>query len=107
MIGEFNRKLTLLDRYVLDLTADRQRVFDRRIALALGVCWIPVSVAESGEPLSQGEVRIDFERDVLLPLVTSMLIVASAGIFFFTASRGLLQNESTILAAGALSEISS
>jgi uncharacterized protein YxjI len=37
VIGEFNRKLTLLDRYVLDLTADRQRVFDRRIALALGV----------------------------------------------------------------------
>jgi uncharacterized protein YxjI len=37
VIGEFNRKLTLLDRYVLDLTADTQRVFDRRIALALGV----------------------------------------------------------------------
>jgi uncharacterized protein YxjI len=37
VIGEFNRKLTLLDRYVLDLTADHQRVFDRRIALALGV----------------------------------------------------------------------
>ena len=37
VIGEFNRKLTLLDRYVLDLTADHQRTFDRRIALALGV----------------------------------------------------------------------
>jgi uncharacterized protein YxjI len=37
VIGEFNRKLTLLDRYVLDLSADRQRVFDRRLALALGV----------------------------------------------------------------------
>jgi uncharacterized protein YxjI len=37
VIGEFNRKLTLLDRYVLDLTADSQRTFDRRIALALGV----------------------------------------------------------------------
>ena len=37
VIGEFNRKLTLLDRYVLDLTADTRRVFDRRIALALGV----------------------------------------------------------------------
>jgi uncharacterized protein YxjI len=37
VIGEFNRKLTLLDRYVLDLTADRQRFFDRRVALALGV----------------------------------------------------------------------
>jgi len=37
VIGEFNRKLTLLDRYVLDLTADTQRTVDRRIALALGV----------------------------------------------------------------------
>jgi uncharacterized protein YxjI len=37
VIGEFIRKFTLLDRYVLDLTADRQRVLDRRIALALGV----------------------------------------------------------------------
>jgi uncharacterized protein YxjI len=37
VIGEFNRKLTLLDRYVLDLTSDRERTFDRRIALALGV----------------------------------------------------------------------
>jgi uncharacterized protein YxjI len=37
VIGEFNRKFTLLDRYVLDLTADRNRTLDRRIALALGV----------------------------------------------------------------------
>lgn len=37
VIGEFNRKLTLLDRYVLDLSADRQRALDRRIAVALGV----------------------------------------------------------------------
>jgi uncharacterized protein YxjI len=37
VIGEFNRKFTLLDRYVLDLTADHQRTLDRRIALALGV----------------------------------------------------------------------
>jgi len=37
VIGEFNRKFTLLDRYVLDLTADHNRTFDRRIALALGV----------------------------------------------------------------------
>lgn len=37
LIGEFNRKFTLLDRYVLDLTADRQRRIDRRIAVALGV----------------------------------------------------------------------
>lgn len=37
IIGEFNRKFTILDRYVLDLTADRARTLDRRIALALGV----------------------------------------------------------------------
>jgi uncharacterized protein YxjI len=37
VIGEFNRKFTLLDRYVLDMTADAGRSIDRRIALALGV----------------------------------------------------------------------
>ena len=37
IFGEFNRKFTLLDRYVLDLTADPSRAFDRRIAMALGV----------------------------------------------------------------------
>jgi hypothetical protein len=37
VLGEFNRKFTLLDRYVLDLTADADRVFDRRLALATGV----------------------------------------------------------------------
>lgn len=37
VIGEFNRKFTLFDQYVLDLTADRQRILDRRMALALGV----------------------------------------------------------------------
>ena len=37
MIGEFRRKMTILDRYALDLTADRARAFDRRIAVALGV----------------------------------------------------------------------
>jgi uncharacterized protein YxjI len=36
-LGEFNRKLTLLDRYVLDLTPDPQRTIDRRIAVAVGV----------------------------------------------------------------------
>lgn len=36
-LGEFKRKFTILDRYVLDLTADRARTLDRRIALALGV----------------------------------------------------------------------
>jgi uncharacterized protein YxjI len=37
VIGEFNRKFTILDRYVLDMTADPRRALDRRIALALGV----------------------------------------------------------------------
>jgi uncharacterized protein YxjI len=37
VIGEFNRKFTILDRYVLDLKADPQRQLDRRVALALGV----------------------------------------------------------------------
>jgi uncharacterized protein YxjI len=37
VIGEFRRKLTILDRYVLDLGADRARAFDRRVAVALGV----------------------------------------------------------------------
>ncbi len=37
VVGEFNRKFTLLDRYVLDLKADRARELDRRVALALGV----------------------------------------------------------------------
>lgn len=37
VIGEFKRKFTILDRYVLDLSGDPQRTMDRRIALALGV----------------------------------------------------------------------
>jgi uncharacterized protein YxjI len=37
VIGEFKRKFTILDRYVLDLTADRRRDLDRRLGLALGV----------------------------------------------------------------------
>lgn len=37
IFGEFNRKFTLLDRYVLDLSADSARTFDRRIAVAFGV----------------------------------------------------------------------
>jgi hypothetical protein len=37
VFGEFNRKFTLLDRYVLDLSLDPDRTFDRRFALALGV----------------------------------------------------------------------
>jgi hypothetical protein len=37
VLGEFNRKFTILDRYVLDLTADPERYLDRRVALALGI----------------------------------------------------------------------
>jgi uncharacterized protein YxjI len=37
VIGEFKRKLTILDRYVLDLSPDRRRDLDRRLGLALGV----------------------------------------------------------------------
>ncbi len=37
VIGEFNRKFTVLDRYVLDMSADPGHTLDRRIALALGV----------------------------------------------------------------------
>ena len=37
VVGEFNRKFTLLDRYVLDLTGDPERTIDRRVGLALGV----------------------------------------------------------------------
>jgi uncharacterized protein YxjI len=37
VIGKFDRKFTIRDRYVLDLTPDRARILDRRIALAIGV----------------------------------------------------------------------
>jgi hypothetical protein len=37
LLGEFNRKFTVFDRYVLDLSADPERRFDRRVAVALGV----------------------------------------------------------------------
>lgn len=37
VLGELNRKLTLFDKYVLDLTHDPDRTLDRRVALALGV----------------------------------------------------------------------
>lgn len=36
-IGQFSRRFTILDRYVLDLSGDRARMVDRRLALALGV----------------------------------------------------------------------
>jgi len=37
VFGEFNRKFTILDRYVLDLTGDHEQRLDRRVGLALGV----------------------------------------------------------------------
>ncbi len=37
VVGRFNRKFTLLDRYVLDLSEDPMALLDRRLALALGV----------------------------------------------------------------------
>ncbi len=37
LLGEFNRKFTLLDKYVLDVTHDRSRKMDRRMAVAIGV----------------------------------------------------------------------
>ena len=37
VVGEFKRKFTLFDRYVLDLSADPGRALDRRIALALAI----------------------------------------------------------------------
>jgi hypothetical protein len=37
IVGEFRRRMTLLDRYVLDLKADPTHAFDRRVAVALGV----------------------------------------------------------------------
>ncbi len=37
LVGEFKRKFTILDRYVLDMSADPGRLVDRRIALALGL----------------------------------------------------------------------
>jgi len=37
VLGSFNRKFTLFDRYVLDLARDPDRLLDRRMAVALGV----------------------------------------------------------------------
>ena len=36
-LGEFNRKFTILDRYVLDMSADVNHRIDRRVAVAIGV----------------------------------------------------------------------
>lgn len=37
VVGEFQRKLTILDRYALDMSADANRNIDRRLAIAVGV----------------------------------------------------------------------
>jgi len=37
VIGSFNRKWTLFDKYVLDLSKDTHKYLDRRIALSVGV----------------------------------------------------------------------
>lgn len=37
IIGSFNRKFTILDRYVLDMTRDEARTIDRRLAVAMAV----------------------------------------------------------------------
>ncbi len=37
VLGEFNRKMTIFDRYTLDLSEDAAGALDRRVALALGV----------------------------------------------------------------------
>jgi len=37
VLGEFNRKFTLLDRYVLDMSHDPEHLLDRRLAVAIGV----------------------------------------------------------------------
>jgi hypothetical protein len=37
VLGEFNRKLTLFDRYVIDVRGDVEGILDRRVVLALGV----------------------------------------------------------------------
>ena len=36
-IGAFNRRFTISDKYVLDLSEDQERKLDRRVALAVGV----------------------------------------------------------------------
>lgn len=37
LVAKFVRRFTILDRYVLDLTADPQRLLDRRLALGIAV----------------------------------------------------------------------
>jgi hypothetical protein len=37
VLAEFNRSLTILDRYVLNMSRDGEKRIDRRLALAMGV----------------------------------------------------------------------
>ncbi|MEA3255866.1 MAG: hypothetical protein U9Q22_08545 [Candidatus Altiarchaeota archaeon] len=37
VVGRFIRKLTIGDKYMLDLSSDPSRLFDRRLAVALGI----------------------------------------------------------------------
>jgi hypothetical protein len=37
VVGEFNKKISLFDRYTLDMTIDSDKLIDKRVALALGV----------------------------------------------------------------------
>ncbi len=37
VVGEFNKKIAIFDRYTLDMTMDNDKLIDRRVALALGV----------------------------------------------------------------------
>jgi len=37
VVGEFNKKISIFDRYTLDMTIDQDKLIDCRVALALGV----------------------------------------------------------------------
>jgi len=39
VVGEFRRKMTIRDRYVLDLKADRTRAFDRPCVRSIALDW--------------------------------------------------------------------
>ena len=59
-----------------------------------------MSAAEGSQPAA----TLDFERGMSsAPVITIALIAVNAVIFFITVSRGSLQSEAAILAAGALS----
>jgi hypothetical protein len=36
-LGQFNRKFTLFDSYVLNMSTDPEQTIDRRLAVAIGV----------------------------------------------------------------------